>query len=341
MTAARTELALDTVTAYLEQRGLLPAGVDPSVRALGGGVSNTVLVVRWDEGCLVLKQPLANLAVEEDWPADVLRVHNEAAAVRVFHRLLRDLDSVTVPSVTLEDERNHVVGLECIPTRATTWKAELLGGRVDESIASSLGRALGAVHVRAAGDPEIRERFDDPTPFEQLRLDPYHRTVADRHPALAEPVLAEVDRVASVDRTLVHGDYSPKNVLVDRAGDGPTCWLIDFEVAHLGDPAFDVAFMANHLFIKALHVADRRSDLLEAAAAFWDAYCERVPWNVERAVVAELGVLILARVDGKSPVEYVEEGPVATAMRRVGTRTVGGEAHSLVEFTALVREEAP
>ena len=343
MTGARIELTPATVAAYLHGREVLPAGADPSVRLLGGGVSNTVLSVRWGGDCLVLKQPLSNLAVEDDWPADVSRVHNEAAAVRVFGRLLRaaDLDAVSVPGVRLEDERDHVIGLECIPDRATTWKAELLEGRVDTSTASSLGRALGVVHARAAEDPDVRDRFDDPAPFEQLRLDPYHRTVAERHPELAEPVLAEVERVASVDLTLVHGDYSPKNVLVDRAGDEPASWLIDFEAAHVGDPAFDVAFMANHLFIKALHVADRRAALLEAATTFWDAYRERVPWDVERAVVAELGVLVLARIDGKSPVEYVEDGPVATAMRRVGSRTLRGDADSFAEYSALVQEEAP
>ena len=111
--------------------------------------------------------------------------------------------------------------------------------------------------------------------------------------------MAEVDRILDVDRTLVHGDYSPKNVLVDRAGDD-TPWILDFEVAHWGDPAFDTGFMMNHLFIKSVYNHEQQSEYLDAAFAFWDAYDEGVSWDIETETVTELGVLMLARVDGKS-----------------------------------------
>jgi 5-methylthioribose kinase len=166
-----------------------------------------------------------------------------------------------------------------------------------------------------------------------------------------------------VKRTLVHGDYSPKNVLLDRDGGspladgdgeptgsaredeptgsarGPTPWVIDFEVAHWGDPAFDAAFMLNHLFIKSVYNHAIQSAYLDAAVAFWDAYDERVPWDAERETVRELGVLVLARVDGKSPVEYVEEGAVADALRHLAKRTLRGEVETLDEFATAAREE--
>lgn len=343
MTEVWNQLAPETAARYLRERDELASGVEATVRPLGGGVSNTVIEVIWDGDCLVLKQPLANLAVEDDWSADVSRVHNEAAAARAYRRLVGQDDRVaaSTPAVRLEDDVNHVIGLDCAPSNASMWKRELLDGRVDLSVARTLGEALGTVHNRAATDTQLRERFHDPTPFDQLRLDPYHRTTADRHPDIADAILAETDRVASVDRTLVHGDYSPKNVLVDRTGHTPESWLIDFEVAHWGDPAFDVAFMCNHLFIKSLYRADARVRLLEAVDVLWEAYQAHVPWDIDAHVAAELGVLILARIDGKSPVEYVDEGPVADAMRRVGTRAIRSGVDSIHDFAAIVREEAP
>ena len=151
--------------------------------------------------------------------------------------------------------------------------------------------------------------------------------------------MAEVDRILGVDRTLVHGDYSPKNVLVDPSGDGVP-WILDFEVAHWGDPSFDTGFMLNHLFIKSIYNHDRQEAYLDAADAFWEAYTAGVPWDIEAETIAELGVLMLARVDGKSPVEYVRSEAVADALRGVAKRSLLGEATSIGDFAALAREAA-
>ncbi|WP_276259587.1 phosphotransferase family protein [Haloglomus litoreum] len=337
-----TQLRPEETPEYLARAGVLPDAAGAAVERLGGGVSNVVLQVTWDDDCAVVKQPRPNLAVEDDWPADVVRVHNEAAAARAYREVLRRVDSpARVPGIRFEDESTHVVAMDCAPTGAGTWKSELLDGRVDTGVAAELGRVLGAVHRVAADDASLAEQFANERPFEQLRIDPYHRTTAERHPDLREPIQREIDRITGTQRTLVHGDYSPKNVLVDRAGDAPVPWLIDFEVAHWGDPAFDVAFMLNHLFIKSVHNADQQHEYANAAFAFWDAYTEQVPWDVEAETVAELGILMLARVDGKSPVEYVGEGPTAAALRRIARRTIEHGTSDIDEFAARVAAEAP
>jgi aminoglycoside phosphotransferase (APT) family kinase protein len=218
------------------------------------------------------------------------------------------------------------------------WKAELLDGRVDAGVAAAVGEVLGVVHDATATDDAVRERFASKRPFDQLRVDPYHRTTAERHPDVADAIHDEIRRLMDTSRTLVHGDYSPKNVLVDRA-DGTTPWILDFEVAHWGDPAFDTAFMCNHLYIKSIHNHAQHDDYVDAAERFWTAYDAAVDWDIERETVAELAVLMLARVDGKSPVEYVD-GAVADALRRVAKRTLRGDAETLTEFAGLAREEA-
>ena len=333
-------LSPETAPAHLRERGLLDADASGTTATpLGGGVSNRVVRVDAGDRSFVLKQPLPNLAVEDDWPADVSRVHNEAAAARAYADVIEDagLEDVRVPAVLDEDEGTHVVVFSCAPDRAAMWKAELLDGRVDAEVARSLGRLLGAVHGRASRDDELRERFADPTPFDQLRVDPYHRTTAERHPEVAEEVRAEAERVLAADRTLVHGDYSPKNVLVDRASGER--WVLDFEVAHWGDPAFDTAFMLNHLFIKSVHVDGRREACIDAATTFWSAYCGAAGWDVERETVRELGVLMLARVDGKSPVEYLDPGE-GDLLRTISRRALREGTGTVEGFAALVREVA-
>lgn len=340
MSPRPTEFAPEHAGAYFRDRGVVPADVAVETRSLGGGVSNQVVEVRWDGGCLVAKRPLANLDVEDDWPADVQRVHNEAAAARAYASVIDELGlDARTPKVRFENERDHVIGLECAPADAVMWKRELLDGRVDVQVSRAVGRLLAAVHSETADDAALRERFASGRPFEQLRIEPYHRTTAERHPDVADAVQAEVERVTAVKRTLVHGDYSPKNVLVDRSA-GAVPWVLDFEVAHWGDPAFDVAFMLNHLFIKSLYNHDRHGAYQAAAWAFWRAYDRRVPWDVEPGTVSELGVLMLARVDGKSPVEYLDDGAVAAALRSVAKDTLTEPIATLEAFSTRFRTEA-
>ena len=341
-TMTQFTLSAETAPGYLRERGLLDAdesGDTVSASSLGGGVSNRVVGVDAPGRSFVLKQPLPNLAVAEDWPADVSRVHNEAAATRAYAAVIEaaGLDDVRVPEILAEDEDAHVVVFSHAPDGAVMWKRELLDGRVDPGVARSLGRLLGTVHARASEDDELRERFADPTPFDQLRVDPYHRTTAERHPGVAEEIRAEAERVLAADRTLVHGDYSPKNVLVDRESERR--WLLDFEVAHWGDPAFDTAFMLNHLFIKAVHVEGRFEACVDAARAFWERYREAAGWDVERETVRELAVLMLARVDGKSPVEYLGAGE-DDLLREISIRALREGTGTLDGFAEVVGEVA-
>ncbi|WP_251329610.1 phosphotransferase family protein [Haloplanus pelagicus] len=339
MTDQDTEFTADAAVEHCRRHGVVPTDADATARALGGGVSNHVYEVTWDDGCVVVKRPLPNLAVADDWPADVDRVHNEAAAIRTYESVLAAAGvGARVPGVVCESD-DHVIAIECAPTDAPMWKRELLDGRVDAGVAATVGAVLGAVHDATADDPTVRETFSEKRPFDQLRVDPYHRATARRNPDVADAIRTEIDRILATDRALVHGDYSPKNVLVDRAA-GTVPWILDFEVAHWGDPAFDTAFMLNHLYIKSIYNHDRHAAYADAATRFWDAYDDAVRWDIERETVTELAVLMLARVDGKSPVEYVEREAVAGALRRVAKRTLRSDTRTLSAFAALARGEA-
>ena len=333
------ELDPGNALGYLRESGVVPGDADGESRALGGGVSNRVVMTETDAGCFVLKQPLENLAVEDDWPADVERIHNEASAARAYADVLEGVERARVPEVRFESHEDHVAAFSCAPADAVVWKRELLDGTVDAGVARLVGRLLGTVHASVEDDAELRSAFESRAPFRQLRVDPYHRTVARRHPDVAGEIEREIDRMAAVSRTLVHGDYSPKNVLLAPDGDDREAWILDFEVAHWGDPAFDTAFMCNHLFVKSVYNAERRAAYHEAVEAFWEGYAER-GFDVERETVRELGVLMLARIDGKSPVEYVTDGETADTLRTIAKRTLREGIDTLSAFRELVVEES-
>ena len=120
---------------------------------------------------------------------------------------------------------------------------------------------------------------------------------------------------APTKRVLVHGDFSPKNLLI--GDDGPV--ILDAECAWYGDPAFDVAFVLNHLLLKGAWRPQWRDRYAAAFHALVDAYDAHVHWEPRPALAARIAALLpalmLARVDGKSPVEYLTDDTVKDRVR--------------------------
>jgi 5-methylthioribose kinase len=318
-------LTADTVVAYLRARGLVDPDSPADVVALGGGVSNVVLAVTSSGRRIVVKQALPQLRVAQEWLADPARARTEAAALG----LARSLTPTAVPEVLDVDPARYVLVIAAAPSGWAEWKQALLVGDVDAAIAAEVGRLAATWHrstTGLAGSPV----FDQPEAFDQLRLDPYYRATAVAHPDLAGTIHARLDELTAERCCLVHGDLSPKNVLV---GDGGL-WVIDFEVAHVGHPAFDLAFLLNHLFLKAAHRSASFAALRGAAAAFWSAYADAEGIALATdAALDHLGVLMLARVDGKSPVEYLDE-PTRDRVRTVARALVAEPPATLDEAWA-------
>ncbi len=293
------ELSAANAAEYVVSRGLPPP---LRVRELGGGVSNTVLLV---EGCharFVLKQALGKLRVEQDWFSERTRIFREASALR---RLANDLPPGSVPDVLFEDRENCLFAMLAAPEGAPNWKSQLLEGAIREEIAGTVGRLLGLMFRASWMDSGCEREFGDQTVFDQLRLDPYYRSTAARHPDLKRYFDRLLERTAARRYSLVHGDWSPKNFLI--FGDQVTA--IDFEVIHYGDPAFDAGFLLNHLLLKSFYRPQWRERYARLAAVFWSALRETMPaadW-FEAAALEHLGCLLLARIDGKSPAEYIQD----------------------------------
>src|SRR5262249_8326286 len=213
---------------------------------------------------------------------------------------------------------NYLFAMTCAPDDAVTWKSLLMEGRIDPGIAARLGRILGTIHAEGPKHLALHGTLADTSLFEELRVDPDYRTIARRHPDLApriEALIAAMDRPDD-ERTLVLGDFSPKNILVHAGG----LVLLDFECAHAGDPAFDLGFFLTHLVLKEIRViaagGGESPRYLGLTRGFWEAYLERRALGLE--ATAELihrtnrhtAACCLARVDGKSPVENLDaRGP--------------------------------
>ncbi len=267
---------------------------------LDGGVSSVVILVKTSLGAWVVKQALQRLRVMDPWFADRARIFAEVACLRLLHD---KISGRPAPAVMLEDREMFACMIEYAGDGSRSWKQELLSGVVDRAVTHRVAEILAEIHSKTMGDEGAKKEFWDESNFFQLRLDPYLTTTALRHPDI-KPHLDEVATSLTNRRLcLVHGDFSPKNILLLPGG---RLWVIDCEVAHYGNPVFDIAFCTNHLILKSIHLNSLSH--LEEAKSLWSTYWSRVVWaDLEEDAVRTLAALMLARVDGKSPVEYLKE----------------------------------
>ncbi|MBI2302717.1 MAG: phosphotransferase [Armatimonadetes bacterium] len=328
MTEAETTFVHDCLRAA----GLVAEGDEVAVEPLGGGVSNDVYAARVGERWFVLKRALAKLRVKEDWRSDVDRVHREAACQRWLAGVLAPGE---VPAVRWECFERHAYVMDRAPLDCVNWRDEMLAGRVDPDAAARAGIMLGAIHAAGRVDVSMKECFGSKHVFDQLRLDPYLRTIAARHPALAEPVNHCLAQCLASTETLVHGDYSPKNILLQPGRNV----LLDHEVAHCGEPCFDLGFFFTHLCLKALHVAAQRSALMVQVPAAWAGYRHVYPHVSEARWLPYLGCMMLARVDGKSPAGYLTADE-EERVRKLAPRLLRGELTTLEEALAALARVA-
>lgn len=289
--------------AYLRAERRIARDEDPRVTVLAGGVSNRTVLVERADGGWVVKQALAKLRVPVDWFSDPARVHREAAALRALGGLA---PPGSVPGFVFEDERFHLLCMESVPEPHENWKEKLLAGRATPFEFDQFGILLGTIHRKSSRRLGELGQFEDRSFFESLRLEPYYLYTAERVREATPFLHRLVDETHGVALALVHGDYSPKNVLVHKG----RLVLLDHEVAHLGDPAFDLGFSLAHLLSKARHLPAHQEALAAGASRYLAAYRTAlgdVAWGVElepRAVRHTLACL-LARARGRSQLEYL------------------------------------
>ena len=263
-----------------------------------GGVSGEIRFLDTADGPIVVKTALGKLKVAADWFCSPDRNAVEAFCLQTLAEVLGEN---CVPRVLWIDEPKHTFAMRRLPPRLVNWKSRLLACDVDLTTARRVGELLGQLHSRTSGRADLAERFDDRTYLFDLRITPYHRKVMARAPRLASAIEDVVQRMLADRRCLVHGDYSPKNLMTDARD----VVVLDCEVAHWGDPRFDIGFCLSHLLLKIIHSCGCAAELAHAAREYLDGYaCAGLP-VLDTELTRATGCLVLARVIGDSPVEYL------------------------------------
>jgi aminoglycoside phosphotransferase (APT) family kinase protein len=276
------------------------SGEEVRVTPLAGGVSSEIYLVEDGVRKLVVKKALPKLKVQDEWQADISRNQVEQKFIRYARA---HVPQNVLPLVLDEREHGYFV-MEFLGEGFVTWKQQLLAGKFDINVARAAAQLLATIHRVSWSDPVAQQQFPTGDNFYALRVHPYLITTGTRNPSLRTHFEMEAKRLLAAQIALVHGDYSPKNVMIREE----RLVLLDHEVAWFGDPAFDLAFLLNHLFLKSLILPDGEA-CLELTQTVWREYFgnlgkEREP-ALQPRVSRLLLMLMLARIDGKSPVEYL------------------------------------
>ena len=285
-------------------------------RPLTGGVSSDIWCIETENGLVCAKRALSKLRVAADWRAPVERNLYEARWLQVAHLA----SAGCAPKLLGHHAELGVLVMRYLPPADFgLWKKELHAGLVDPTTAKELGTIVASIHSYAAKRPELAQEFTTEKIFFDIRLAPYLLAAAKRHPNLATQLHALVAQTQQNAKTLVHGDVSPKNILLGKHG--PV--LLDAECATWSDPAFDLAFCLNHLLLKCLWTPSSSSNFLNSFGVLAQTYLQAVDWEQPQALEARaarlLPGLLLARVDGKSPVEYITQEAQKDVVRRIAS----------------------
>jgi aminoglycoside phosphotransferase (APT) family kinase protein len=313
------------VTAALDTMRLSP--VD-AVEPLSGGVSCDVYKVTAADRIFVVKRALPKLRVAAEWRAPAERSHAEVA----WMRLVGGIDPAWVPQIFGEDRARHIFAMEYFPPQThPVWKGELAAGRADPVFAAAVGTALARIHGETAGRDDFARGFANAVQFHALRVDAYLLYTAARNSDVAPAIRTMAKNLSAARIALMHGDVSPKNILVGP--EGPV--FLDAETCSCGDPAFDLAFCLNHLLLKAVWHPEFASAYAVCFAALVEAYFGGVHWEarhgLERRTGGLLAAFLLARVDGKSPVEYLSD-PDRIFVRTKAKEFLSHGPHQLLEM---------
>lgn len=303
---------------------------------LTGGVSSDIWRIDLPGGPICVKRALAKLKVAADWRAPIARNLYEARWMRHATAAVPG----AAPALLGQDEETGTLAMQFLPEATyKLWKSQLRDGAAIPRFAESVGQRLGRIHAVTARDSAIPGQFPTDSIFYDIRLEPYLLATAARHPDRAEALRALVATTQANKHALVHGDASPKNILAGP--DGPV--FLDAECAWWGDPAFDLAFCLNHLLLKCLWNPPKTDAFLACFAAFFAGYRAEIDWEspatTEARAARLLPGLLLARVDGKSPVEYVTTESDKAHVRNTGRALLAAPPDRLHHVVAAWKEE--
>jgi aminoglycoside phosphotransferase (APT) family kinase protein len=311
-------MKLDTIGAvkkYIIKAGISDGSKKIIIEDLNGGVSCNVWKIVLTNNRWVMKQALEKLKVKADWFSDIERIHREHEVMEALYDLV---PKGAIPKVLYVDSLNHIYIMTCAEEGVQTWKDILMNKTFNVSHAKNAASLLLKIHELSNNiNDKNKTKFQDQKYFIQLRVEPFHRYLMQKYPELTLSIQKLIDEVTLQKICLVHGDFSPKNILVEN---NDNIVLIDFEVAHWGNPVFDVAYCLGHLMLKGWHL-EKQIEIFELIETFLATYSKRL-----NNLIPHLGLMLLARMDGKSPVNYIKDENIKNTIRKVAINWIQEKA---------------
>ena len=201
--------------------------------------------------------------------------------------------------------------------------------------ASTCGELLATVHNQTVNMRELKTKFRDTKPFQQLRIEPLYDVVAAKHPELKKIIDDQSQGLLKTTRMLVLGDLRPRNVWVNSG----QVFLVDFATAHYGNPSFDLAFYSADLCMKAILNSPQKAAYLEGINVFWISYFRIAEYarraEVEKCAVRDFGCLLLGVIDGRLPELQLEEDTLDLT-RRIAQSLLFTELEKIEDITEFI-----
>jgi len=209
-----------------------------NLRRLSGGASQETWAFETDTGAPLI---LRRKPPSPTGSGNAVPLATEAALIRAAAPR-----GAAVPQVLAESAPGSEIGEAYVMARL---EGETLGKRiardppfaeVRKTLARDCGAALAAIHgVPTEGLPELA------TSSALLEIEKYegvYRTSGAERPIFEAAIRYLKDRAPTVDRpVLVHGDFRNGNIMVHP--DKGLVGVLDWELAHLGDPAEDMGWI--------------------------------------------------------------------------------------------------
>ena len=303
-------------------------------KKIEGGVSSEVYKVRTSKKSYCVKRSLAKLLVKKDWFVDTKRLKFEYFWLKHCKKIIPN----SIPKIIKYDHKKKILIIEFFnDTKYFTLKSLLLSKKINIKLINKISRSLFKIHKKSRGSKIKNKYKGNDKNFFDLRLDAYFNEVKRVHPKLIKKVNKIILDYRKNSSTLIHGDFSPKNILTNNK----VIKFIDAETCNYGDPVFDLVFFTNHLLIKSIFIPSKKKLFLESYKNFFDTYIKLLDWenrkNFCQRCINMIPIMLIARVDGKSPVEYIKDKSTKNNIRKLSFRLIEENIESMEKLYTLLK----
>lgn len=287
--AAAIEIDIQEILDILDRNLTWFKSKNPPER-LHGGLLNYVWRVDGAPRSIVIKYFPPYIATVPEVPLDVQRMYIEARSLLYFQPggVFAALKSnkIRPPEIYYVDRTKNFIVMEDVDTNPTNEKSSnsILSLFSGEEAGAIIGSFIGNLHSIAASRTDLARDFNN-FPIQKTRLDLQYKAIADLlkqaeipdYQILGDKLVKLGEKYLLPGKTVIMGDLWPASIIsVDRG-----LRIIDWEFAHYGYPAQDLAHFAAHLWM----LRDRSSTKTEARefeqllASFFASYVRSLGEN--------------------------------------------------------------